>query len=56
MELKQLRYFIVLSEELHFIRAAKLLHLSQPPPTRAMRHLDQDLGVEIVVRTSSQAA
>ena len=56
MELRQLRYFIVLSEELHFSRAAKRLHLSQPPLTRQIRQLERELGVDLLYRTSRKVA
>jgi DNA-binding transcriptional LysR family regulator len=56
MELRQLRYFIVLSEELHFSRAAKRLHLSQPPLTRQIRQLEQELGVDLLYRTTRKVA
>ena len=56
MELTQLRYFIVLSEELHFSRAAKRLHLSQPPLTRQIRQLEQELGVDLFYRTTRKVA
>jgi DNA-binding transcriptional LysR family regulator len=56
MELRHLRYFVAVADELNFTRAAEKLHLAQPSLTRQIHNLEDELGVRLLNRTKTQVS
>lgn len=52
MELRHLKCFLAVAEELHSAKAAEKLHIEQPPLSRATKELEEDLGPQLFARTT----
>jgi len=56
MELRHLRYFVAVAEELNFTKAAEKLRLAQPSLTRQIHNLEEELGVRLLNRSKSRVS
>ena len=56
MELRHLRYFSAVAEQLSFVRAAEVLHITQPPLSRQIQELEQEIGTALFLREGKRVA
>ncbi len=56
MELRQLEYFVTVAEEANFTRAAERVHITQPPLSRAISDLENEVGTQLIARTTQSVA